>query len=52
MKENQDAGLKEVAERFKVSTWTVHFWLKKLGFRYKKKALPTWRQAKKSEKNI
>ncbi len=37
MRENEDAGLREASERFQVSTWTVHFWLKRLGFSYKKK---------------
>jgi len=52
IRENDDGSLRKVSERFEVSIWTVHFWLKKLGFTYKKKPFPTWKQTLKSEKNI
>ena len=49
VKENPDIKLRDVASKFGVSTWTIHYWLKKMGFSYKKKASPTWNQVKKNE---
>ena len=48
---NSDITLKKVAIKFNLSMWTIAFWLKKLGFSYKKKLSPTWRQRKNSEIN-
>ena len=51
----------EMNPNFKSSDMGAHFgmtgggalyWLKKLGFSYKKKTFPTWRQMKKNETNI
>ncbi len=52
MSKNSDTTLKEISEKFQVSIWTAHYWLKELGFSYKKKDFPTWKQMLKSEKNI
>lgn len=41
--------LKEAAEEFGVSIFTISYWLKSLGYSYKKKTFPMWKQAKKSE---
>jgi transposase len=49
---NPDMKLKEAAKEFKVSIFTISYWLKELGFSYKKKPLATWKQAKKREKTI
>ena len=48
---NENITLKEIAKKLGTSIYTVSFWLKKLGFTYKKKTLPTWKQTKKNEKN-
>jgi transposase len=47
-----DKNISELAEKFKVSRWSIHHWLKRLGFSYKKKPLAIWKQTKKSEKVI
>jgi transposase len=49
---NENMTLKEASVTFKVSTCTISFWLKKLGYSYKKKPSPIWKQAKKSKKHI
>lgn len=46
---NPDATLKEISLKYGVSVWGIYYWLKKLGFSYKKKRFPMWKQAKKSE---
>jgi transposase len=46
---NPDATLKDLAKKFGVSIWGIYYWLKKLGFSYKKKPSATWKQIKKSE---
>jgi transposase len=33
---NPDAKLKDLAKKFGVSIWGIYYWLKKLGFSYKK----------------
>ncbi len=48
---NSDSKIKDLAKRFKVSTYTIRYWLNELGFSYKKKPLPIWNQAKRKEKN-
>ncbi len=49
--ENPDAKLKDLAKKFGVSIWGIYYWLKKLGFSYKKKPLPIWKRVKKSANN-
>ena len=49
---NEDKTLAEIAGLFKASICSVYRRLKKLGFSYKKKPSPTWKQAKSSEINI
>lgn len=49
---NPDAKLKDLAKKFGVSIWGIYYWLKKLGFSYKKKPLPMWKQVKKREGNM
>ena len=34
---NPDKTLADISAVFEVSIWSIHFWLKKLGFSYKKK---------------
>ncbi|ETZ07427.1 transposase [Holospora obtusa F1] len=49
---NEDKKLAEIAKLFNISVCSVYRRLKKLGFSYKKKPLPMWKQAKKNESNI
>ncbi len=49
---NPDTNLKEIGAKFKISSWHSSRLLKKLGFSYKKKPFPTWKQAKNDELNI
>ena len=49
---NEDKTLAEIAVVFKVSICSVYKRLKKLGYSYKKKPSPMWKQTKKSEINI
>ena len=48
---NPDAKLKDLAKKFGVSIWGIYYWLKKLGYSYKKKRSPMWRRVQKSEQN-
>jgi hypothetical protein len=48
---NKDMTLKKAAQEFGVSIFTISYWLKRLGYSYKKKIFPTWKQVKKSELN-
>ena len=41
-----------MGEHFKMSGAGAHYWLKKLGYSYKKKPSPMWKQVKKSGKDI
>ena len=52
VKNNADTKLSSIAVQFGISKGYAGLILKKLGFSYKKKAFPTWRQTLKSEKNI
>ena len=49
---NPDFILSEMGNHFKMSAAGAHYWLKKLGYSYKKKPLPMWSQAKRDVKNI
>ena len=42
----------EMGKHFGMTSGGALYWLKKLGFSYKKKPIPTWKQMKKSEQNI
>ena len=46
---NPNAKLKDLAKYFEVSIWCIYYWLKRLGYRYKKKPIPMWKLAKKKE---
>ncbi len=48
---NPDAKLRDLSAIFGVSIWGIYYWLGKLGFSYKKKPSPMWKQIKKSEIN-
>ena len=48
VKENENMTLKEAARKFDVSIFTISYWLKKLGYSYKKKRSPMWKQMKKN----
>ena len=48
---NENMTLKEASRIFQVSIFTISYWLKRLGYSYKKKPSPMWKQVKKSEIN-
>ena len=48
---NENMTLKAASKIFKVSIFTISHWLKRLGYSYKKKTSPTWKQMKKNEIN-
>jgi len=48
---NPDSKLKDLAKKFGISLWGINYWLKKLGFSFKKKPFPTWKQMKKDGQN-
>jgi transposase len=52
VKNNPNTKLSEAGIKFGISAWQVGRILKKLGFSYKKKPSPMWKQVKKSESNI
>ena len=47
-----DVKLVDLATYFKISVSGIFYWLRKLGYRYKKNSLPTWKQKKKTGTNI
>jgi transposase len=49
---NSNLRLIDLKKIFEISIVSLHKWLKKLGFVYKKKPLPTWKQMKIKDKNI
>ena len=49
VKKHPNQTLGEIAEKFKVTGVAIWKRLKKLGFSYKKKCSPTWKQMKKSD---
>jgi len=52
VKNTPDIKLSEIANHFKISIGWSSMCLKTLGFSYKKKPFPMWKQAKKRENNI
>ncbi|WP_395477715.1 IS630 transposase-related protein [Rickettsia endosymbiont of Pantilius tunicatus] len=46
---NPNFTLLEMGTYFNMSSVGAYYWLKQLGFSYKKKTFPTWKQVKKSE---
>ena len=51
VKTHDNADAMEIGVYFGISPSGARYWLKKIGFSYKKKPLPTWRLAKKNSKN-
>ena len=49
--ENPNATSEDIAREFGISASGARYWLRRVGFSYKKKPLPTWKQIKKSEIN-
>ena len=49
IKSHLNATTCDIGKRFKMSAVGAHYWLKKLGYSYKKKPFPTWKRAKRSE---
>lgn len=52
VKTNENMILKQAARKFGVSIFTISYWLRRLGYSYKKKTFPTWKQVKKKGINI
>lgn len=50
IKVNPDFKSADMGKHFGMTAAGACYWLKKLGFSYKKKTLPMWKQTKKSEK--
>ena len=46
-----NSRLEDMSKAFGISIWGIYYWLKKLGYSYKKKPLPMWKLAKESEKS-
>lgn len=49
---NPNATLQEISREYGVSLWGIYYWLKKLGYSYKKKPSPIWKLVAKSKKSI
>lgn len=52
VKANENMTLKAAAKEFNLSSFTISYWLRKLGYSYKKKPLAMWKQMKKRESSI
>jgi transposase len=52
VKNNPNVKLIDIGNEFGISASHAGYLLKKLGFTYKKKPSPTWKQVKKGEMNI
>jgi transposase len=52
VKGSENMTLKEAAQKFDMSIFTISYWLKNLGHSYKKKTFPTCKKAKKSVRYI
>ena len=52
VEKHPDSRLCDIGLKFNVSAISIHRYLKKLGFSYKKKPLLMWKQMKNSAKNI
>ena len=52
VKTNENMILKQAARKFEVSVFTISYWLRRLGYSYKKKTFLTWKQVKKKGINI
>lgn len=48
IKINPDMKLQDLSKKLGISAWGVYYWLRKLGYRYKKKPIATWKLVKKS----
>jgi transposase len=51
IRKNPNFILSDMGKHFGMSAPGALYWLKKLGYSYKKKTSPMWKQAKKREKN-
>lgn len=51
IEENPNFKSSDMGKNFEMTGSGALYWLKKLGFSYKKKILPMWKQVKKSVKN-
>lgn len=51
IQENPNATSEVIGKAFGMSASGARYWLRAIGFSYKKKPLPTWKLTKQSEKN-
>ena len=52
IEKNPDFKSADMGEHFGMTSAGAFYWLKKLGYSYKKKRLPMWKQAKKSVEDM
>lgn len=50
--EHPNSTSSDIGKRFGMSEAGARYWLRKLGYSYKKKRLPMWKQVERNEKNI
>jgi transposase len=46
-----NSRLEDMSKEFCISIWGIYYWLKKLGYSYKKKPSPLWKQMRKDERS-
>ena len=51
LSEHPNALLKDIGNHFEMTGEGALYWMKKLGYSYKKKSSPTWSLTRKNEKN-
>jgi transposase len=49
VKNHPDSRSEDIAREFGISASGARYWLRRVGFSYKKKRLPMWKQVKKNE---
>ena len=52
VEENPNTKTEDIGKKFGISASGVRYWLKQLGFSYKKKPLPMWKLIQKSDVSI
>lgn len=51
VKDHPDARSEDIGRQFGISASGARYWLRQVGFSYKKKLSPTWKQSKSNEIN-
>lgn len=52
VEDHPNASSLDIGKEFNISASGARYWLRRLGFRYKKKTLPTWKRILKGVSNI